>query len=559
MYGFFLRGHIVYIQVPRALKEQVKQVVGSFWSNEHKLWTVPATPLALCNLADAFPRHAYADLYTPEVDRLLVMARKRAQSYTAALTLTKEPPDTLHAPWHHQLQAFNYAASRPAAWLGMDMGTGKTKVAYDLLAQWQAGVILIVCPVNVLPVWPRELAKHTVRQYDVLPCTVKLPAQRRAQDIAEFLHPPDGWARNDRPHIVLLNYDILWRPPIQAVLKKERFDCIVADESHRIKDPQGAVSLALADLGWRARRRLALTGTPMPHSPLDAFGQCRFLEPGLFGANFTRFKERYCSELTCTRKDEQKFSKITGYKNQEEFTERLSRVLFQVKKRDVLDLPPYLEQPYEQPFPDRKPYDTLKRKFVLDTQEGRITANNALTRVLRLMQMTGGFITHDMVDGVQTVERWDKTKETMLADLLLDLPDDEQVVVFAHFKADLQVAREVLERTGRRVLEVSGRAHDLDGVLPREPGLSLVCQPKSGGLGIDCTASCYGVYYSMSHDGGDYLQACARLDRPGQTRPVTMVPLLVDNTVDGVVYQAHKNKQDVVSAVLHAVQENILW
>jgi SNF2 family DNA or RNA helicase len=476
---------------------------------------------------DAFPYETYTQDYTSDrpFRRLVEEVLNRQSAGNPAI----HPVLCTHAPWKHQLDAFRFAYFKTGCFLALDMGTGKTKVAIDLVVSSGHKRTLIVCPKSVVPVWPAQFAQHT--RY-VLPILAhdrhsKVSTAQKQRDIAAFVHAHDM-------AVVVVNYDILAR--MEATLQDCHFDCIIADESHRIKDAHGKASMALARLGCGAKWRLCLSGTPAPHSPLDFFAQLRFLDPGILGLSYKKFLDTY------TVPADRVGGKVV-MQNEEKLREKLKPVLMQVKKRDVLDLPPCVLDYRYGDFPDAKPYRDMHRDFVAEIAGGTVTAANGAVKVLRLMQLTSGF----GKVGEENIP-WDSTKRDLLLDYLEDVPREEAVVVFCHFQHDLDVAKECLRESGRQVLELSGRRHDIDSTLPE--GYSLVCNPKSGGLGIDLTRACYGVFYSVSYDAGDYYQACARLDRPGQTRPVTLTHLLVNNTVDRLVYKSLKDKQDVVQTIL---------
>jgi SNF2 family DNA or RNA helicase len=84
----------------------------------------------------------------------------------------------------------------------------------------------------------------------------------------------------------------------------------------------------------------------------------------------------------------------------------------------------------------------------------------------------------------------------------------------------------------------------------------LVAQIQSGGIGIDLTRASYGVFYSLGHSLSEYLQAIARLHRPGQektTRFYSLVAtLLGKTTVDGFVYEALSQRKEVIDAIIDA-------
>ena len=95
------------------------------------------------------------------------------------------------------------------------------------------------------------------------------------------------------PVVVVINYDSAWRTPFAEWALKQKWDLVVADEIHRCKAPGGKASRFLARLGKAARFRLGLSGTPMPHSPLDVYGYFRFIDATIFGWSYNRFRQHF--------------------------------------------------------------------------------------------------------------------------------------------------------------------------------------------------------------------------------------------------------------------------
>src|SRR5690606_34568308 len=91
--------------------------------------------------------------------------------------------------------------------------------------------------------------------------------------------------------VVVVNYEATWR--MIEELKDWDPQIIVVDESQKIKNIRAQQTKAVIALGKTAKHRLILTGTPVTQSPLDFFAQYRFLDPRIFGTNFTRFRSRY--------------------------------------------------------------------------------------------------------------------------------------------------------------------------------------------------------------------------------------------------------------------------
>jgi SNF2 family DNA or RNA helicase len=78
----------------------------------------------------------------------------------------------------------------------------------------------------------------------------------------------------------------------------------------------------------------------------------------------------------------------------------------------------------------------------------------------------------------------------------------------------------------------------------------LGVQIQAGGVGVDLTRAAVGIFYSCGYSLGEYLQACARLHRPGQDRSVTLLHLIAEDTIDRQVYEALARREQVVETIL---------
>lgn len=189
--------------------------------------------------------------------------------------------------------------------------------------------------------------------------------------------------------------------------------------------------------------------------------------------------------------------------------------------------------------------------MIAEVEDGEITASNALVKLLRLQQITGG-VAND-AEGQPVVVGNDKANT--LRDLLDDIDPAEPVVVFCRFAADLDAVRSIAKAAGRRYGEVSGRRKDLTPHATMPEGITLMgVQEAAGGVGIDLTAARYVIWYSLSFSLGDYEQANARCHRPGQTRPVAVYHLVADGTIDQSIYRALSKRRKVVDEVLDALK-----
>jgi SNF2 family DNA or RNA helicase len=329
-------------------------------------------------------------------------------------------------------------------------------------------------------------------------------------------------------------------------LQQQRFDLLILDESHRIKSPSGKTSRWVSRLAQTCKRRVALTGTPMPHSPLDIYAQFRALAPHEFGYSFVRFRNRYAKMGGYGGKQ------VTGFQNMDDLQERMSRWTYQAD-RSVLDLPDALHHrvPIELSAKARKLYRDLDADFCAQVLDGEITAANALVKLLRLQQLTSGRVTVENESATRLVQV-DTSKQDALAELLRDLPQGEPVVVFGRFTSDLASVHEAAAANNRRSLELSGSRRELEewqaGYAP-----VLAVQIQAGGTGVDLTRARYCVYLSVGFSLGDYEQSLARVHRPGQGRTVHYYHMVASDTIDQKVYDALSNRKQVVETVLDGI------
>ena len=117
--------------------------------------------------------------------------------------------------WRHQAQAYNFARKQPAAMLNMYMGTGKSKVVVDLLANFMSdnGVAVIVAPMAVLPVWREQIERWSPREFDVTILDGKYSGKQKGAAVAA------ARSRNSA-RVFVINYESVYRPEFMKELRK---------------------------------------------------------------------------------------------------------------------------------------------------------------------------------------------------------------------------------------------------------------------------------------------------------------------------------------------------
>lgn len=513
-------------------------------------WTFAATP---CTAHKLMQRGFGCDIYVAQLARRWTLAADKQRSDCP------QPPRRKTDSRISQRKAFWFSHDRPASMLAMRMGLGKTKVAIDLAVNWGVRRVLILCPKSVIGVWPRELERHGPDQYIVQPLDTgttkhKVQIADKAMRLAQDAKIPI---------FVVVNYETAIKTDFANWAQQidPDWELVICDESHRIKQPTGKASKLCFSLGKRASRKLCLTGTPMPHSPLDIFAQYRFLDAGIFGTSWTAFRQRYAvtSELFPNQ--------VKSWINQDELRQKFEEIAFVATGLDELDLPPVTHEviPVRLPPQAEKIYRDVEQEMVATLDDlgesslenfvervvrGEVTCENALVKLLRLQQLASGHVTtdDDVVADIHTA------KAEALAELIDSIPPDEPICVFANFIHNLEQIRRVAEATGRRYGEISGRRKDLTPHATMPDWVQVMgVQWQSGSVGIDLTRSRYGVIYTPTFNGGNYIQGLSRQHRPGQTKQTFFYHLQAIGTVDYYVYAALQKRMAAVNQILAEV------
>ena len=475
-----------------------------------------------------------------------------ADAVTGDLMNTLPPiPITKHPAWQHQLQAYHFCYNRKSAFLHMHMGTGKTKVAIDLILNRGHKKVLILCPKSVIPVWESELNKHLPGfPYDrssAIEITA-IPVTGTGKKKAEILSSHFSQRRSNRIEVFITNFESMLTLDIRKAIKYwtgnaiiDPFSLCIVDESHRIKSSRGKISKFIAALGQDIEYKLCLTGTPMPKSPMDVWAQFRFLDPTIFGTSFVRFRARY-AELDYWKQP-------YAYKNLDELREKMNQITFYAGP-EVLDLPEITEQTryYNMDSVNYNKYhgvmDTFFTKIAEDSE---VSVDLAVTAMLRGQQITGGFVKDDNGQ----IQDLHDGKVSLLLDTLEDIGSGEPVVIFCRFIHDIEKIRAALNEN------ISCLYSGENTVAEWQAGKTriLIAQIQSGSVGIDLTRAAYAIYYTMDWNLGNYEQSRARIHRPGQDRNCTLIHLAAigpDNqsTIDGEIIKALAGREDFIKKVL---------
>lgn len=463
-------------------------------------------------------------------------------------------------PWKHQLDALDYLYHRDTAALYTDMGSGKTKIMIDLIVNRGFRNTIVVCTNKGCSVWMKQFNIHAdCSDLQVINLS-GLPTPRKLSLINSTANRTSSVGERASQNIWIINYEGIWRKDLANYLMKKSFpiDCVICDESHRIKSPSSKCSMFLKRLGGKVKCKYLVTGTPLAENPIDVYAQYRFLDPSIFGTNFNVFKSRYQNvDIQATMSAGfTVLDKKEPYINLDELHEKMFSCAFYAKpdidlpkQRNIIwdfDLPPKV----------RKLYKQLSKDKVLQFPQGLLEVDNALAMVTRKLQLVSGFVkVIELRSNIPHLLKVDETRAEQLKEILEGLPPEEPVVVFAKYTHDLRMIKRVCESIHRGYSEVSGQ-QDSEQIWQKGDTSVLGVQYTSGSESLDFTRARYCIYYGLTHSLALYLQSKKRIHRPGQTRSCVYYHIVANDTIDVQIIEALKQKKDIVEYVMN--QEDIL-
>ena len=425
----------------------------------------------------------------------------------------------------------------------MRIGTGKTLtsiiVTGKLYQKEKISKVLIVAPLSILGVWEEEFLKFANFSYELKVLTGSVANKKK--QLKEFKN-------DEKLKVAVINYESAWR--MKNELLEYGADLIIADEGHKLKDNRSSQSKGMHELGDKARYKLLLTGTVITNKEIDVFSQYRFLDKRVFGDSFYKWRNYYFTMGGYGR-----HTPIFKKALTDDFQNKFMSIAYRVRKDECLDLPPITEEVriLDLESDAKKIYNQLESEmFTRFKDEKELTVTNVLTKILRLSQVTGGYLPNDN-------DNYSTNVSTAKMEALIDIVDssmqeDKKLVIIARFNNELDAIEDMLALKKIKYSVVRGNIKDRDEQIKEfqeNPDYKVfVGQIATCGLGITLTKASTMVFYSMDYSMSNFEQCKARIHRTGQTENCHYIYLVCKNTIDRKVLRALRNKVDLAKSLV---------
>jgi SNF2 family DNA or RNA helicase len=245
--------------------------------------------------------------------------------------------------------------------------------------------------------------------------------------------------------------------------------------------------------------------------------------------------------------------KLEPFVNLNELHEKMFSCAFYIESTIELPEVTDIEYHFQMPVKSQALYKEVVDEGIVELNARVMETSNALSLLLRLQQLTSGYLPAQDDDGNKMIINIDKARRETLKELLEEFAIKEPIVIFATYTKDLKNIRKVCKELGYGYSEVSGRE---DTLKDWKKGKTKVIgvQYSSGSESIDLTRARYCIYYSLTRRLSLYEQSRKRIHRPGQTRPVYYYHFIAKmkrgKTIDEKMYEALKQKKDIVKYVM---------
>ncbi len=460
-------------------------------------------------------------------------------------------------PYKHQMTALEKSWNKENFAYFMEMGTGKTKVLIDNLSMlYDKGKVngaLIVAPKGVVKTWyEQELPAHLVDHIENVTVLWQPNITKKQQEKLETLYEI-GTAL----HILIMNVEALSTD--KGVNFARKFlSChntlMAIDESTTIKTPTAKRTKNIISLGKLAKYRRIMTGSPVTKNPLDLYTQCLFLDPYLLNfQSYYAFRNRYAIMKTMHVRG-RSIQVVHKFQNLNELSETVKTFSDRVLKEDCLDLPPkiFMKRHVALTPDQKKIYDQMKKQAIA-VLNGKVTSTmTVLTQLMRLHQITCGHFTAD--DGTTQAVDSNRIKELMG---VLD-ETEGKAIIWANYQLSVgEIIQAIIKEYGEDsyvhyygLTSQEERQNNIRKFQNDPKCRFLVGTPQTGGYGITLTQAHTVIYYSNSYDLEKRLQSEDRAHRIGQTKTVTYIDLIAEDTVDEKIVKALRDKINIASEVM---------
>ncbi len=419
----------------------------------------------------------------------------------------------------YQRQAVEKLSHVKVGALYMEMGTGKTRTALELinlrLLAEKVKQVLWLCPFSVQRDLPELLSEHCEDFMGII----------RIAGI-------ESLSSSSRLKADLLEY----------VSSAPTY--LVVDESLLVKNPFAYRTENVIEISQKCTYKLILNGTPISRNEADLFAQWYILDWRILG-----YKSYYSFSANHLEMDQDHPGRVRRVLNTDYLARKISPYTFECRKSDVLNLPDkkYISYEFHLEEDQGEHYAEISERLLMCVDEFRPDTIYRLFGALQAIT-SGFFVKLNESETHSTLLRMKRPEDNPRIQTLLDILQrvgEEQAVIYCHYTQEIS---DIIGVLGDRALPFYGEMSQKD----RQKNKTLFKQGRAQYLVANKSCAQFGlnlqfcrneIFYNNDWDWGTRAQAEDRLHRAGQTRDVRIWDIYAADTIDKTILRCLERKE----------------
>ena len=412
------------------------------------------------------------------------------------------------------------------ACLADDMGLGKTLQAIALLSnlhEEKKKKSMVIMPKSLIYNWENEIKKFAPK----LKVGVYYGINRDFSSLKKV-------------DVILTTYGTI-RNDIENLLE-HKFDLLILDESQNIKNINSQTTKAVLLLN--AKKRVALSGTPIENNLLELYSLFRFLNPEMFGS-VQRFTNSYILPI-------QKYSDTSTI---EELKKKIYPFLLRRVKKEVLeDLPDKIEKlVYVDMNDEHRRFYEERRKYYYSLLEKNTSSQGNFDKffVLQAINELRHIVSSPELETKKIIS---SKKEVLIENVIEAIENNHKVLVFVNYLSSIESICDSLKENKIKYLKMTGQTKDRQNLVDKFQNDSrykvFVMTLKTGGVGLNLVSADTIFIYDPWWNTTVENQAIDRAYRLGQDKTVFAYKMIMRNTIEEKILKLQEIKNKLLDDLI---------
>lgn len=412
------------------------------------------------------------------------------------------------------------------ACLADDMGLGKTLQAIALLTnlhEEKKKKSMVIMPKSLIYNWENEIKRFSPK--------LKVGVYYGINRDFSLLKKVD---------IILTTYGTI-RNDIENLLE-QKFDLLVLDESQNIKNINSQTTKAVLLLN--AKKRVALSGTPIENNLLELYSLFRFLNPEMFGS-VQEFTNDYIVPI-------QKYSDTSTI---EELRKKIYPFLLRRVKKEVLaDLPDKIEKlVYVDMNDEHRRFYEERRKYYYSLLEKNTSSQGNFDKffVLQAINELRHIVSSPELESKKIIS---SKKEVLIENVIEAIENNHKILVFVNYLSSIESICDSLKENKIKYLKMTGQTKDRQNLVDKFQNDSrykvFVMTLKTGGVGLNLVSADTIFIYDPWWNTTVENQAIDRAYRLGQDKTVFAYKMIMRNTIEEKILKLQEIKNKLLDDLI---------